>query len=540
MALSDEQAAGPAGRYGKVVAKMRMVSASGRHLLLCGAFFGATLFCAWSVLQNTYAAPNASIGSCSGAVTISSSADWNKLDGSGTVFCVRPGNYSGTLTVSSDGTSAEPRILRFEASSRTYKPWQASSKATFSGKITFGAANHWVIDGIRFTRGDVGNNIRIRNSSNITLQNVLVEGGGSGTGQLNLRPGNSNITINNSVFRDTMQGGGDRHCIKLVGLSTNIQFLDNEIYNCAGDGIQIGNGNSSGDIDMNEGVLIQGNDFYIPNSLYSDCNGNKTVDGACACAENAIDVKGTTRAEDPVPESKWLKILGNRIWGFQKPDSACGGSPNSHTQSVVFHWGGSDNILFKDNIVFDAGGGLGMPQKAVCCGVMDHISVINNIFYNIYAKTTSGGGGVALFGKEAVTTEYYFNTIIQPGQFYIQTSAKSGNNEFRCNLVIDGKTDSGSDNTTASHNAYYNTKTPAEDKSTSSMMDTNAAPANMRSYCFSRRRLTEPQETYCIPNAEITTSSPHANLCEGVSVGTVKGIGVNDALWNAPQAGAKF
>jgi hypothetical protein len=490
------------------------------------------------------AAPDKPIGSCSGAVQIASNADWSKLNGPGTVFCVSVGSFApGTVNVTADGTAASPRILRFVGSSSTYEPWQAATRATFSGALVFGGANHWVVDGIRFTRTVVDHIIKLENATHVTFQNILMEGAGGGVGQLNLRPGISNITLQNSVLRDTTQGSSDRHCIKLVGRSTNVRIVDNEIYNCAGDAIQVGNGTSSGESDVNEGVVIQGNDLYITTALWSNCNGVKTITGPCACAENAIDIKGTTRAADPVPESKWAKIRGNRMWGFQKPDSTCGGTPSSHTQTVVFHYSGADNILFEDNIVFDAGGGIGLPDKTQGAvppdDVSEHITIRNNLVYNIWAKSgaTTGGGGIELFGKEAFRVEYYFNSLIKAGQFYLLRSANSGANDFRCNLVIDGKTSSGSDQMTVSHDAYYNSAKLSQDAAPPSIVTTSAAAANMIDQCFTIKRQTAPK-TKCLAGAMSTASSPHANLCSGVAVGSVPNIGVDNAILSRSTAGA--
>jgi hypothetical protein len=371
------------------------------------------------------------------------------------------------------------------------------------------------------------------------LQKVLIEGGGGGTGHLNLRPNISNITVQNSVLRNTVQGSGDNHCVKLVGLSTNVRFLDNEIYDCAGDGIQVGNA-TSGNIDVNEGVLIQGNDIYITPAMYTNGSGVKTPTGAYACAENAIDVKGTTAAADPVPEGKWMKILGNRMWGFRKPDTTCGGTPNSYTQSVVFHNADADNILFKDNVVFGAGGGLGIPQKNDGGATwLDHISVVNNLFYDIpsFAFTT-GSNGVGLFFKQAHKVEAYFNTIIKVGrQSVFRKLNDSLLNDFRCNLFIDARDDSGSDNSLSSHNAYYATGRMNGDTSAASLVRPTAAEASMEDYSFVRKRLTAP-ETFTVPGAKTAAASPHAQLCAGVAVGSVADVGVDNALWAASAAGA--
>jgi hypothetical protein len=218
---------------------------------------GAFLFYPTSAL----AAQDRPIGSCTGAVQIASNTDWAKLNQAGTVFCVHVGSFNpGTVNVTADGTATSPRVLRFVGSSSTYNPWQATTRAAFSGELVFSGANNWVIDGIRFTTGSVTHMVKIQNSTNVTLQNVLFEQGGGGVGQLNLRPGISNITLQNSVLRNSLQGPSDRHCIKLVGRSTNVRILDNEIYNCAGDAIQVRNGTTAGEIDVNEGVLIQGNE----------------------------------------------------------------------------------------------------------------------------------------------------------------------------------------------------------------------------------------------------------------------------------------
>jgi hypothetical protein len=113
---------------------------------------GAFLFYPTSAL----AAQDRPIGSCTGAVQIASNTDWAKLNQAGTVFCVHVGSFNpGTVNVTADGTATSPRVLRFVGSSSTYNPWQATTRAAFSGELVFSGANNWVIDGIRFTTGSV-------------------------------------------------------------------------------------------------------------------------------------------------------------------------------------------------------------------------------------------------------------------------------------------------------------------------------------------------------------------------------------------------
>jgi hypothetical protein len=182
----------------------------------------------------------------------------------------------------------------------------------------------------------------------------------------------------------------------------------------------------------------------------------------------------------------------------------------------------------------------GTTQGAVPPGdVLEHIAIRNNLIYNIWAKpgATTGGGGTKLFGKEATRTEYYFNTLIKAGKNYALTSAASVANDFRCNLVIDGKDDSGTDDATASHNAYYNSNRLNRDTSPSSIVNTSAAAANMVNHCFQIKRRTAPT-TKCLVGAKSTASSPHANLCSGLAVGSIPNVGVDNAVLNRPAAGA--
>lgn len=87
--------------------------------------------------------------------------------------------------------------------------------------------------------------------------------------------------------------------------------------------------------------------------LYSDCNSNRTPNGDCACAENAIDAKVINGSHSTSePEEGWLKILDNRMVGWRNTDTRCGSTESSDT-IITTHVACADFMFVKGDIFFD-------------------------------------------------------------------------------------------------------------------------------------------------------------------------------------------
>jgi len=96
-----------------------------------------------------------------------------------------------------------------------------------------------------------------------------------------------------------------------------------------------------------EGTIVDNNHMYINNEIYTDCNGNHDINGECAYAENAIDLKaGSNNPNNPII------ISNNKMWGFRKSDRTNSylGDPGA---AIPIHYN-VKNVLIRDNLIFDS------------------------------------------------------------------------------------------------------------------------------------------------------------------------------------------
>jgi hypothetical protein len=446
---------------------------------------------------------------------IQSGADWATVnDPSARVFCVHPGNYTaqGQITLSADGTASAQRYLRYYdpgGLSAGHPVSQAEAERAIVRGLRFTGATHWIVDGLTFRETTRTTLVTFDASSRDNVLNrVLIEGGGNGGGQLQFGSSSYN-TLQNSVLRRTARSpGNDCHCVVLGG-STGISIVANEIYDCAGDSVQI-------HPEGGEGSLIADNDLYITPALYSDCDGNLDPSGACACAEGALDIKGVLfDVATSAPEAKWVEILDNRMWGFRQTDVACGGSGSPGEAVVIHTTDASDFVLMRGNMVFDAGQGLVLSAET------DRISVIGNVFY----KQLSGR---AITCYEGDNHELYFNTFIDSA-IYATIGSSAARTDFQCNVVITGSEPGGAlaADAVADYNAYYDAV--AIEDGEHDLGFATAAEARNEDLCFTIKRWTDPSE-YCVPNGHTTSESPHLGLCSS-GIGARTDIGVDDRIW---------
>ena len=412
---------------------------------------------------------------------IASAADWSALNHPNiSKFCVLPGDYSALdkLRLSAGGTADRPRYLVL-ADHSTDHPARMNepSRAVISGLEVFGS--WWVID--RMTIRGQKSFVRFAGDDNV-LSRSLIEGGGGGGGQINLGTGNRTV-LRGNVLRDTVRRAKrDTHCIKATEFTHGVRLVDNEIYNCAGDGLQIA---------ASAGMLIENNDFYATPELYSDCNGELSRDGDCACAENGIDIKGTTKARDPAPED-WVTIANNRFWGFRRTDTRCGGT-GSGGDAIVIHFKAA-YISVEANVFFDVDVGFNTPNKA-----SHDIDVLDNLFFLVNDIAISGL-------KKSTDNRIIGNTVIASGRG-VATSDES--HELACNVFIGtGQVDT---NTGADYNVYYGSE-PAADLGQHDLVFENAASAKNAPRRFIIRRFTVPA-LVTIHNAVTTEQSPHYQIC---------------------------
>ena len=108
----------------------------------------------------------------------------------------------------------------------------------------------------------------------------------------------SDVTIQNSTFKDVKpKPRKDRHCIFVQARAHRVKILNNTIFDCAGDGIQVAP-NASGP----QNALIADNHLYITDKMIRP-------DGR-ACAEGALDFKG----------GRGVVVRNNTMHGFRPTD----------------------------------------------------------------------------------------------------------------------------------------------------------------------------------------------------------------------------
>jgi Right handed beta helix region len=222
------------------------------------------------------------------------------------VVCFK-GDFSNTkMTIRTSGT------YRFQG-------------ATFKSLVVL--ANDVVIDGIHVNaQGDRNPGIATSIKGNrIVVNNSLFE---NVAGTI-MTIGGSDVTIQNSVFKDIKpQPRRDRHCIYVQPGAHRLKVLNNSIYDCAGDGLQIAP-NGSGPKD----VVIANNNMYITRKMIRS-NGK-------SCAEGALDFKG----------GRGVLVQNNTMHGFRPTDKNCGGTGAAGV-AVVVH-GSANNYTFDGNKAYD-------------------------------------------------------------------------------------------------------------------------------------------------------------------------------------------
>ncbi|MBI4057649.1 MAG: right-handed parallel beta-helix repeat-containing protein, partial [Elusimicrobia bacterium] len=302
-------------------------------------------------------------------------------------------------------------------------------------------------------------NSTIGNGMNLTGDNVIIEGtehykhetlqNGPGHGIMIQEAINVEIR-NNSIHNFGRQtNDGWDHCITTdrsnpsFGIQ-NLKILNNWLYNCSGDGIQIfricsgryGTSDCTTAIDpalvVSRDVLIQGNTFY---STLGDWS------------ENAIDIK----------QGNGITIRGNHMYGFKHPS----GAGASQTMSVQKD---PTNFLFESNIIHDCDSG---PDWHTEYGLsMSNVIVRNNLIYDIGTSNppyTSWGLKFDMeeSGETFTGAQVYNNTIVNTKLPIMlrSTAGSSGNIVLRNNIIHRGtRTETiGSGWTiTVSNNGWFN------------------------------------------------------------------------------------
>ena len=382
---------------------------------------------------------------------ISASTPWSSINWSNNTICIEAGDHTskGTLTIpsSASGNSGNYKVLRYyRAGDSNDEPWNQSavnrakiSKMSFSG-------NFWIIHRLTIDGSGVNNSATLIAGSNLILSRLLAQDYNSNI--LRFDDGGANKILQNSVVRQSVKlANSDRHCIQISGTQVSIYIVNNEIYDCAGDGLQTSRGSVPRDL------IIENNDIYATSAMYCNSDGTPNVNGVRSASENALDIKEA--GDDPALP---LQAIHNRFWGFRSTSSNCGGS-GSAGEAAIFHNNsstvpGATNKfgIFQNNIVWDGTKAFAAPNATP-----ERFSIIGNLIYDMTHQ--DGGPASAIDIGKAESTEVYLNTIIASIQGIGLGS--SDTNDARCNVVISSDTSSGTASQ-FSHNVYYDSSNANE------------------------------------------------------------------------------
>ncbi|MBW2456616.1 MAG: hypothetical protein JRI68_19010, partial [Deltaproteobacteria bacterium] len=301
-----------------------------------------------------------------------------------------------------------------------------------------------------------------------------------------------------------LSGENDGNPAQVLGT----RIVNNEIVDFT-DSIQLYRPNNATHAIDFGGTIIDENDLYLTDAIYSDCNGNLEPQGDCACAENAVDIKSAGTGSNNI-----VQVSNNRMWGFKDTDTACGGT-GSWGPAAVIHQG-SEYSLFQANKIWSCARGLSFTSS--------RHSVIDNVIYAIDNPYADQGYGLVLNGS---SSEAYRNIIIDVRNWSTVTGADT---DFRCNALLDAGNPGGTPGAgiTADYNWYFNAGQLAL-PGDHDIVAAQASDAFHEDLCFWARRWTGPEQI-CIPRGAISGSSPHAGLCDP-NLGSRPDVGIHDQPW---------
>lgn len=455
------------------------------------------------------------------------------------VFCLRPGDYA-TTKLEIAGTEETPKyLIPYHApGANVPNPWDipASNRVTFD-QIVFKSA-YWYVVGVE-VQGDVPLIVEFKqDSTGNVLDRAFVHGisdrvndGLSSRSMVRMRETSFYNTIQNSVLRNPPRvAREDSHCLAIRDSQYNT-VINNQLYNCPGDGIQINEVEGATTSWDNRGNKIINNEIYVTEELYASCSNpsvdaNMTSTGECSCAENGIDVKYTA-SEPLTTEQDKLEFYNNVLYGFRETHMACGGTGDDTAPAIYLHNADTDNILIDSNLIFNSD--TGILLKDTGDGGPDNIEVFNNFFFNIRKKN-------ALHIAAGENNQFTHNTIVLtapediPGRRSITILSNAINATVSNNLVISSNTpyrgdfepvngDSGT--YTIAHNRYVGLATGIENiEGYDERAYPNEPLGNFTSHCVTLGKHIGSNETcfaYLIPTSLSSVINTIATANEGLN-----------------------
>lgn len=334
-------------------------------------------------------------------------------------------------------------------------------------------------------------------------------------------------TLQNSRIGDQNSTGltQDRVCVSLIddtisGANVfeafdNI-FINNEIMNC-NDGIQLARQPGTTQLINFKGTIIDSNNIWLDDTMFTDCSGNFDVNGLCACGENSLDIKGGSRdASNPVI------ISNNVMWGSRPNDSACGGS-NSHGAAVVIH-NGVDNLRFIDNLAYDSGTFITVATKGsvgTCLLSMCDSTIMGNIAFEIgIAGGTDNANGRAYQMGDADGMTFDSNVSVRATDSWMQVKPPATiNSTISCTLVVGGgqETNQIDASVTLSQNSFYDVTGNTLDGAGDVIFATEAE-AGFVDFVFTKDQYTTSSSVVTLTGAHPASPAAQTYLCDTTGV----------------------
>ena len=305
----------------------------------------------------------------------------------------------------------------------------------------------------------------------------------------------NSATVDNCVLLLTGNDNTDPEFQDLRG----VKILQNEIYDCSADGIQLAdgkNGNIGSTRQGHRGLIIDGNEIYLTPAAYVRCGGGAlSRTGECACAENAVDIKEGVDPDVGNPtNAQRTRVSNNIFYGFRKTDSGnslCARN-SSHGYAVTIHERKSDFIDVHGNIFFDLDDGLHLEEDA------DNNRIIGNLFYDIANSPQSNRGVVELNGANDSMSSFEANLVMNSDR-YLRTGNRKGLVSMRYNIfvnagrpaIVGGGFSQGS---TVGMNSYYNTERyNGRGDIGQDLVDQPAVANDSGTYCVGLKIHTDPR-----------------------------------------------
>lgn len=344
--------------------------------------------CAWGAFGAGLASSQAAdldVGSGQTYSTIQAAAD---VAAAGDVIRVHAGSYAEDLALDASGASGQPITLQ----------GAIDGDVDITGRVTIDG-DYWEIRDLTVQAGAGQRAFRVRGNHNL-LTSLEITGGdnngidGSGIGN----------EVRGCTIHD-FDSASDAHCIVLNPGAEDWVIADSELYDCAGDGVQLYAGGPERTI-LN--TRIENNSIYFT--------------GAVQRTENAIDVKN----------ADGLIITGNAMWGF--PDN----------KTMVFQKAPID-IHIECNVMHT--GFTGVEFRGEDGGTVENVTFVRNLMhdYDSYALKFDG----------TVNAEVYNNTFVDAANdgLRIEGAGLDGG-QVQNNLWLrTGTVESG--NFTADHNGFF-------------------------------------------------------------------------------------